>query len=353
MDVGFSESQLELKAAARDLLAKECPPALVRTCLDDPDTWQPLWRTVVDLGWTALALLDDEAGSGVIELIAVLEECGAAAAPAPLLSSVGLAAGALHAAGPDAASWQEELAEGAVGALAGAGVGGTPLRLSGSRLTGSTGGVADASRAGLFVALATDDADADVVAVVRPGAGVELESADAVDPTRPVARVTFEADVEAALPVSRSAALTVPLTAAAAEQVGLATRVLDLAVTHAGTREQFDRVIGSFQGVKHRLADCYVGIERARSLTYAAAMLAADPSAPPEEAWRAAALAKAAATDAATETARAGVQVHGALGMTWEHDMHLFLRRAWQCAPLLGDSAGLYRAAAAALVGAR
>jgi alkylation response protein AidB-like acyl-CoA dehydrogenase len=166
-----------------------------------------------------------------------------------------------------------------------------------------------------------------------------------------VARVAFDATAEAVLPVGRPAATTIPLTAAAAELVGLASRVLDIAVTHAGTREQFDRVIGSFQAVKHRLADCYVAVERARSLTYAAAMLAADPAADTDEAWRAAALAKAAASDAAVETARAGVQVHGALGMTWEHDMHLYLRRAWQLAPLLGDSATLYRQAAASLVG--
>ena len=129
--------------------------------------------------------------------------------------------------------------------------------------------------------------------------------------------------------------------------------MLDITVTHANTREQFDRVIGSFQGVKHRLADCYVAIERARSLTYGAAMLVTDPVADAEETWRAAALAKAAASEAAVETARAGVQVHGALGMTWEHDVHLYLRRAWQLEPVLGDSAALYRAAAASLAGAR
>ena len=99
--------------------------------------------------------------------------------------------------------------------------------------------------------------------------------------------------------MSPPAALAVPLTATAAELVGLAARVLDITVTHTNTREQFDRVIGSFQGVKHRLADCYVAIERARSLTYGAAMLVTDPVADAEETWRAAALAKAAASEAA------------------------------------------------------
>ena len=334
MDVGFSASQLELKTAVRDVLSKECPPTLVRACLDDADAWRPLWRTVVDLGWTGLALLDDEAGSGVVELVAVLEELGAAAAPVPLLSSAGLAAGVLRAAGPDASRWQQELADGAVGTLA----------------VDTSPGVLDAARAELFVVIVGQE-----LSIVRPGAGVGSMALDAVDPSRPMGRLALDADAatEAVLPVSMPAALAIPLTATAAELVGLSTRALDVAVTHAGTREQFDRVIGSFQGVKHRLADCYVAIERARSLTYAAAMLCADLSADADEAWRAAALAKAAASDAVVETARAGVQVHGALGMTWEHDMHLYLRRAWQCAPLLGDSATLYRAAAASLVGAR
>jgi alkylation response protein AidB-like acyl-CoA dehydrogenase len=311
VDVGFSDSQLELRAAVRDVLAKECPPSLVRTCLDDGDAWRPLWQTVVDLGWTALALFDEDAGLGVIELVAVLEELGASVAPVPLLSSAGLAAGALHAAGPAALPWQQELAAGAIGTL----------------VTGTVSGALDAHRAELFVVVGGEE-----VRILRRG--------------------SLDADPEAVLAVSSPAALAIPLTATAAELVGLATRTLDVAVTHAGTREQFDRVIGSFQGVKHRLADCYVAIERARSLVYGAAMLAADPDGVPEEAWRAAALAKAAATDAAVDTARAGVQVHGALGMTWEHDMHLYLRRAWQLTSVLGDAPSLYRAAASSSVGA-
>src|SRR4051794_28410714 len=235
---------------------------------------------------------------GVVELIAVLEEVGATAAPVPLLSSAGLAAGALRAVGSDARQWQEELAEGAIGALTVDPIDAIDVTL-------------DASRADLVVVVAGDE-------------------------LRILRRDALDADPEAVLHVSSRAALAVPLTAAAAELVGLATRVLDVAVTHAATREQFDRAIGSFQGVKHRLADCYVAIERARSLTYAAAMLCTDGDTAADDRWRAAALAKAAASDAAVETARAGVQVHGALGMTWEHDMHLYLRRAWQLAPVLG-----------------
>jgi alkylation response protein AidB-like acyl-CoA dehydrogenase len=355
VDVGFNDSQLELRATVRDVLAKECPPAVVREALTDPDRWRPLWKIVTGLGWTALAMLDDDAGFGVVELVAVLEEIGAAAAPLPLLSSAGLAAGVLRAAGPDGDGWRERLAEGAVGAL---GVG-SPLSREprpaltyvDGRVRGTVGGVADASRADLFVLLATT-ADGDTVAVVAPpGTGVTATAAEAVDPSRPVAHLSIDAPVEAVLPVSVPAALALPLTTSAAEMVGLAGRILDLAVAHARTREQFGQPIGSFQGIKHRLADCYVAIERARGLTYAATMLLTDPDASVAERWRAALLAKAAAGDAATQTAQAGVQVHGALGMTWEHDMHLYLRRAWQSATLLGDSRTLYRAAAAIAVG--
>ncbi|MCV7092942.1 acyl-CoA dehydrogenase family protein, partial [Mycobacterium interjectum] len=111
-------------------------------------------------------------------------------------------------------------------------------------------------------------------------------------------------------------------------------------VEHAKARRQFGAPIGAFQGIKHALADNHVAVERARSLTYAAAARLADPD--EGDAWTAAALAKAAAGDAAVTCARTAVQVHGALGQTWEHDIHLYVRHAWQGAALLGDSRALY-----------
>lgn len=347
MDVGFSESQLELRSSVRTVLAAESPPTVLREALADPERWRPLWKTATDLGWTSLALLEGDAG--VIELVAVLEECGYAAAPFPLLSSAGHAAGALRAAG--GGDVQQELADGAVGALGatapGARLPGPALQLSGGRLTGVVGAVADAQRADVLVLLATDAAGNDVVAVVRPGRGVELRLHEVVDPGRPLADLVVDVVPEEVLPCAD--ALALPLTASAAELVGVGTRLLDLAVAHALTREQFGRPIGSFQGVKHLLAECYVALERARSLTYAAAMLVDDPAADPAQRRRSALLAKAAASEAATATARAAVQVHGAMAMTWEHDVHLYLRRAWQSAALLGESRALYAAAGASL----
>jgi alkylation response protein AidB-like acyl-CoA dehydrogenase len=343
LDVGFSESQLELRASVRSVLATECPPAVLREVIADPDRWRPLWKTATDLGWPSLMLLEGDAG--VVELVAVLEELGYAAAPFPLLSS-GLAAGVLRAAGGSPV--QDELAAGAVGAL---GVTGartlTPsLTWDGRRLTGTVCSVADATRADVFVLLAQGD----VAVVVRPGPGVEVTRHEVVDPGRPLADLTVDVVPEAVLPVQLGDALALPLTAAAAELVGVGTRLLDLAVSYALTRDQFGHPIGAFQGIKHRLADTYVALERARSLTYAATMLVDDLDADRLQRWRAALLAKAAASDAASGAARAAVQVHGAIAMTWEHDVHLYLRRAWQSAALLGDSRALYAAAGALLV---
>lgn len=344
MDVAFSPSQLALRDAVREVLAAECPPAVLREAVEDPDRWRPLWKTATDLGWTQLALLDGDAG--VVELVALLEECGYAAAPFPLLSSAGLAAGVLRAAG--GSPLQQELADGAVGALAVTGQaarGLAPaLRLVEGRLTGVAGAVADATRADAFVALARDR-ERLVAAVVRPGRGVTVAPDEVLEPGRPLADVGFDLVPDQVLPVPVDV-LALPLTAAAAELVGVTQRLLDLGVAFTRTREQFGKPIGAFQAVKHRLADCYVALERARSLLYAATMLVDDRDADPRERHRAALLAKAAAGEAAAFGARSAVQVHGAVAMTWEYDVHLYLRRAWQSAALLGDSRALYAAAA-------
>jgi alkylation response protein AidB-like acyl-CoA dehydrogenase len=344
VDVGFSDSQTELRASVQAVLIRECPPQVLREAITDPDRWRPLWKTATELGWPALALYDE--GLAVIELVAVLEECGATAAPLPLLSSAGLAGGVLRAA-DGGRPWQEELAAGAVGALGVSGPGARGLdracHWDGSRLTGTVGPVADAERADLLVVLADGD-DGPVAAVIRPSGGMRPQ--EPIDPTRPLALIDVDVVPEAVLPVPADA-LALPLTAAAAELVGVARRLLDLSVSYALTREQFGKPIGSFQGLKHRLADGYVALERARSLTYAAAMAVDSDDA---DQWRPALLAKASASEAATDAARTAVQVHGAIAMTWEHDVHLYLRRAWQSAALLGESRALYAEAGALLI---
>jgi alkylation response protein AidB-like acyl-CoA dehydrogenase len=351
MDVGLNAEQLSLRATVRDVLRTECPPDAARQALTDPERWRTLWKTVVDLGWTELAT--PEGGDyGPVELAVVLEECGAALAPIPLLSSIGLAAGALRGSGLD--SVLADIAGGVVATLAvhspGYRLPGPTMTLQDGRLRGRAVAVPNLSRAELIVTLAQsgDGGDRLVAAVARCGDGVNVQAsefAESADPAHPVADVDIDTEPLAVAPLTGGgieSALSAPLVAAAADLVGVAGAALNRSVEHAKSRRQFGAPIGAFQGIKHALADNYVGLERARSLTYAAAALLADPSAAPADVWTAAALAKAAAGDAAANSARTAVQVHGALGQTWEHDAHLYVRHAWQGAAMLGDSRSLY-----------
>jgi alkylation response protein AidB-like acyl-CoA dehydrogenase len=346
MDIGPGADQLALRENVREVLAAECPPDLARQAMTDPQCWHGLWKSVVNLGWPALARDPYRA----IDQVVVLEECGAAIAPIPMLSSVGLAAGVLAAGGAAFERQLDDIVDGAVATLAvqraGSPLATAPMTIEDGRVRGRAVAVPDLGRAELIVTLAASN-DGVVAAVLRPGPdprGVRIKETASTDPSRPLAELDVNAVAEVAAPVNQESALAVALLAAAAELVGVAAGALRRSVAHAAAREQFGQPIGSFQGVKHALADNHVAVERARSLSYAAAARLDDPATTPALAWRAAALAKAAAGDAAVACARTGVQVHGALAQTWEHDMHLYIRRAWQGAALLGESRSLYRA---------
>jgi alkylation response protein AidB-like acyl-CoA dehydrogenase len=350
MDVGLTSEQLSLRDTVRDILRTECPPDAARQAMTDPERWRTLWKTVVDLGWTELAAPDASGDYGPVELAVVLEECGAAIAPIPLLSSVGLAAGALRACRPSLDPVLTDIAGGAVATLAvhspGRRLPGAAMTLQRGRLRGRAVAVPNLSRAELIVTLARSDGGDDgiVAAVVRCSDGVRIASGECIDPAQPVADVDIDAEPLAIARVDVESALTAPLVAAAADLVGVASAALHRSVEHAKARRQFGTPIGAFQGIKHALADNYVSLERSRSLTYAAAARLGDPGTAPADAWTAAALAKAAAGDAAANCARTAVQVHGALAQTWEHDIHLYVRHAWQGAAMLGDSRALYHA---------
>jgi alkylation response protein AidB-like acyl-CoA dehydrogenase len=351
MHVGLTSEQLSLRDTVRDILRAECPPDAARQALTDPERWRTLWKTVVDLGWTELAA-PDAGDYGPVELAVVLEECGAALAPIPLLSSIGLAAGALRGSGLD--SVLADIAGGVVATLAvhspGYRLPGPTMTLQDGRLRGRAVAVPNLSRAELIVTLAHDGERGErlVAAVARCGQGtqgVSIHSVESADPAQPAADADIDTEPLAVAPLNSGGiefALTAPLVAAAADLVGVASAALHRSVEHAKSRRQFGTPIGAFQGIKHALADNYVGLERARSLTYAAAALLDDPATAPADAWTAAALANAAAGDAAANCARTAVQVHGALGQTWEHDAHLYVRHAWQGAAMLGDSRSLY-----------
>lgn len=346
MDVGLTSEQLSLRDTVRAILRAECPADAARQAITDPERWRTLWKTVVELGWTELAAQDSSGEFGPVELTVILEECGAVIAPIPLLSSVGLAAGVLRAVDPSGqdgvAAALADIAAGAVATLAvhspGQRLPGAPMTLQNGRLRGRAVGVPNVVRAELIVTLA-ESAEGTVAVVARAGDGVTIAAGESTSPAQPGADIDVDtAPVAVASVESADAALAAPLVAAAADLVGVASAALQRSVEHAKTRKQFGVPIGAFQAIKHALADNYVSLERARSLTYAAAARLERPGA----GWTTAALAKAAAADAATTCARTNVQVHGALGQTWEHDAHLYVRHAWQHAALLGDSRALY-----------
>ena len=346
MDVALNAEQLSLRDTVRDILRTECPPNAARQAMTDPERWRSLWKTVVDLGWTELAAPAANSDFGPVELAVVLEECGSAIAPIPLLSSVGLAAGALRACGPSADPVLADIAGGVVATLAvhspGSRLPGAVMTLHRGRLRGRAIAVPNLSRAELIVTLATGSGGV-VAAVARCGNGVITPAVESTNPAQPVADVEIDTEPLATFEIADiESALTAPLVAVAADLVGVASAALHRCVEHANSRRQFGTPIGAFQGIKHALADNYVGLERARSLTYAAAARLADTGAGAAATWTAAALAKAAAGDAAANCARTAVQVHGALGQTWEHDVHLYVRHAWQGAAMLGDSRALY-----------
>jgi alkylation response protein AidB-like acyl-CoA dehydrogenase len=349
MDVGLNSGQLALRDSVRDVLRAECPTAVARQAMTDPERWRTVWKTVVGLGWTELAVpaADSDGSFGRMDLTVVLEECGAALAPVPLLASVGLAAGLLRLAGPAVDDVLTDIGGGVVAALAvhppGYRLPAVPMTLQGGRVQGQAVAVPGLPRAELIVTLASS-ADGPVVAVVRVGDGVTLHDRECTDPAQPVADVEVDAEPVAIAPVDLESALATPLLAAAADLVGVAGAALARSVEHAKTRQQFGKPIGAFQAIKHALADNYVALERARGLTYAAAARLDDPATSIAAGWNAAAMAKAAAAEAAVGCARTAVQVHGALAQTWEHDMHLYLRHAWQAASTLGDSRALYHA---------
>ncbi|MFZ3318675.1 acyl-CoA dehydrogenase family protein, partial [Mycobacterium sp.] len=229
MDVGLNSGQLALRDSVRDVLRTECPPTVARQAITDPQRWRTVWKTVVDLGWTELAVPSVDSSFGRMELTIVLEECGAAIAPIPLLSSAGLAAGVLRVAGAAVDDVLAEIGSGAVAALAvhpsGHRLPGVPMTLDHGRVHGRAVAVPGLPRAELIVTLAAS-ADGPVAAVVRVGDGVTVHDAECADPAQPVADVEIDTEPVAIAPVDLDSALATPLVAAAADLVGVAGAAL-------------------------------------------------------------------------------------------------------------------------------
>ena len=305
MDFTLTDEQVLLRDSARSMLAAECPTSLLRAHMDDRAAADPLWRHLSE--WTEL-------GRGpLVDLCLFLEELGAVAAPGPFLATTTLFAG---------------LGLEGVGSVALAGAEGQwapnpdPLKTF----------VVDADMVD-HLAFVLDGPQL----AVMPRRELDLRPVGLLDSTRRVFEVTAPEDLRVQL-LDREVvqgALDRAWIGLAAEMLGAARWIFDATLAYVKERVQFDRPIGSFQAVQHKLANVALARERAWSAVYYAAMAvdAGDP-----DRHRAAHIAKAAAGEAATTCAREGVQLHGGIGFTWEHDLHLFVRRVLADETLLGTT---------------
>ena len=347
-DLLYSEHETDLRAAVRALLEDRCtwPVVLARTETIEPyDTG--LWRVLAaDLGCAGLLVPDEHGGAGASyrEAAVVAEELGRAVAPVPYLGSAVVATAAVLAAAD--ANLLAVLGDGSVTAALAVPFASAPgarpavtVRLGapdpagtseGYRLTGSVSCVADALPADVLLVPA-DGVPFGLYEVSAGDAGVSRTPVTSLDATRQLADISFD-NANGQLIASGEAAgraiataLTAGAAVLAAEQLGVAERCLDMTVAYVKERHQFARPVGSFQALKHRLADIWVLVTQARAASrYAAACLAAgDP-----DSQVAVALAKAACSDAAVLAAQECVQLHGGIGFTWDHPPHLYLKRA-------------------------
>jgi alkylation response protein AidB-like acyl-CoA dehydrogenase len=354
MDFDFSDDQKFLKSEARKFLEARAPISAVRAVLDDPGKSYDadLWKAVAAQGWLGAAIPEAYGGLGLggVELCAIAEELGRALAPIPFASTVYFVAEALMIAGSEAqkAAWLPRIAAGEVigcfatveraGVLTEAQV---QARVEGGKLTGAKVPVTDGSIADLAIVLARDGAGASLFLVELSGDGVTRETLQTLDPTRDAARLTFAGAAADRLGEAgegmdlAQAVLDRAAVVLAFEQVGGADRALEMAKAYALERFAFGRPIGSYQAIKHKLADIYIKTELARSNAYFGAWALATGAA---ELPVAAAAARVSATEAFWFAAKESVQTHGGMGFTWDVDCHLFYRRAQQLGLVAGGS---------------
>ena len=331
MRFAFTEQQIEFRDAVRQVLDKECTTTDLRVAFDAPAARTPRWATLAEMGVVGLTVPEECGGLGMtlLDLVPILEEAGRVALPEPLLETTALVAPLLAGVGTDRTT--ALLAAIAAGDIAAA-----------------------VAPAHATVVPGADGADLIVVTVGGPGSGSDPEihavpaealvvtPVPSLDPTRRLGALAWEPtpgtliasgdDARRALAALDDRAAI----ATAAELLGLADRMITIAAGYAKERNQFGKPIGSFQAVKHLLAGAQVKLEFARPAVYGAAWSFAQGE---PIASRHASMAKAYASDAATEAARVSLQVHGAIGYTWECDLHLFLKRAWALAEAWGSAA--------------
>jgi alkylation response protein AidB-like acyl-CoA dehydrogenase len=349
----------DLRGHLRKFLEAQAGRDRLRAQLDaDAGYDGTLWRRSVDeLGLTGLLVPEANGGSEVdlLTLGVVFEELGRALVCAPFLSTIGLATTALLRAvtGNAAAPLLSAITDGRVVTLAWSGTqpSGTDLAWDRAPLTGGAPTVVDGADADdLLVAARSDAGTIELLQVPASAAGVGRTALVTLDTTRRLARIEFAATPAVVLASDVGAELDDALAVASlllgAEQVGAAQRALEMAVETARTRIQFGRPIGSFQAVKHRCADMLVDVELSRSLVYGALHgVDEDTTAAGLEA----ALVRGFVSDACLSVTASNIQVHGGIGFTWEHDAHLYLKRAKASQLLFGSPTAARRRAATAL----
>jgi len=331
MDFGLTDDQRDIQRTARDLLAERATFARVREHAEAGTTDTALWQELCELGWPGIAISEANGGQGLgtIELSILSEELGRVVAPVPFLASA-MAACVIEQAGSDEQRerWLPGLASGEmIGALAGA-------------VDGTAEHVISGAEADVFV-LVEDDGSGRLVAAQD----AEVSKVAAIDPTRSAARVSA-ADGAGEQLEDGCPGLGRALVAVSSELVGVSERALEMTVAYVKDRKQFGVPVGAFEAVSHRCAQMLLETEQSRSL---AAFAAWSADADPDSLAEAAAMAKAAASQAGREVTAGAIQMHGGIGFTWEADVHWLFKRAQLDAAVLGG-AGRHRARVAAIL---
>jgi alkylation response protein AidB-like acyl-CoA dehydrogenase len=360
VELEFTADQDELRDAIRSVLSKESPVARAREVVERSTRPTALWDTFVELGWPALTVPEEHGGIGLgmLEAAILAEEAGRVIMPGPLLATVTQFIPAVRECGTAAqhARWLDEVAAGRLaGTLAIAEATGSydpgdvrsTMSIDGDTVTlhGTKRYVVEGDAVDELVVVVRDAASDSIRAVVVPAGSCRSTAVHALDGTRRLADVELDGvRVERERVLGDGTSALTPLrraveestVALALEMVGTAQTVFDVTLDYAKHREQFGVPIGSFQAIKHKFADMLIALERARSTGYFAALTIAEDD---PRRTSAVSVAKAAAGDCQRLLAKEGIQIHGGVGYTWEHDMHLYVKRLKSGEPLFGTSA--------------
>jgi alkylation response protein AidB-like acyl-CoA dehydrogenase len=359
MDFDLNKPQQLLQQSAREFLARECPAERVRALMETETAFDSqLWEAMADQGWTGLIAPEEFGGLGlgIVELAVVAEEMGRACLPGPFISTT-WAAALITRAGSEGqkAQYLEAISTGkmkATVALLEESADWNPEAVmlkaesdgKNYRLTGRKEFVSDADVADLIIVVARAGDDLALLPVERKAAGLKITATPGIDATRKLYSIEFEGvnvPMASALETGYRAkealdqATGIAMIALCAEMVGGMQWSLDTTVEYAKTRQQFGKTIGIYQAVQHKCADMVLLTESSRSAVYYAAWALSenDPTAK-----LAVSIAKAYCSDGAREVGNRAIQVHGGIGFTWEHNLHLYYKRAKSSEIMFGDA---------------